>query len=114
MTKVIPTLIIGALFSIPAISQETDLTSGNALAKQCSQSSAAFERGFCYGQIHAESTILDLGENRICIPDEVTLGQKIKVVTKYLEDHPEALHLDSTLLIKNALEKAFPCKRGHK
>jgi hypothetical protein len=46
----------------------------------------------------------------ICSPDTVTRGQKVLIVAKYLEDHPEMLHNDPRFLILDALSKAFPCK----
>jgi hypothetical protein len=37
-------------------------------------------------------------------------GQAARVVVKYLEEHPEKLHLDDVLLTMLALREAFPCK----
>lgn len=45
-----------------------------------------------------------------CIPrKETTINQVVKIVTKYLEDHPERLSEDENILIIDALEQAFPC-----
>ena len=44
-----------------------------------------------------------------CIPAEVTLGQEIRVVVKWLQDHPERLHHEASAEIVAALRTAFPC-----
>ena len=45
-----------------------------------------------------------------CLPSNITLLQAIRVVVKYLKDHPESLHTDGSGLAILALIKAFPCK----
>jgi len=47
-----------------------------------------------------------------CTPDNVTIGQKVKVVSKYLENHPEQLHELAVGLVYLALNGAFPCEDG--
>tara|TARA_B110000211_G_C13875262_1_gene462639 strand:+ start:428 stop:769 length:342 start_codon:yes stop_codon:yes gene_type:complete len=46
----------------------------------------------------------------ICADDETTLRQLILVVQKYLNEHPEKLHLDSNELVLMALVTSFPCE----
>lgn len=41
------------------------------------------------------------------IPAEVTPGQLVKVVEKYLSDHPEILHLEINYIICTAYGKAW-------
>jgi hypothetical protein len=41
----------------------------------------------------------------------VNTMQAVRVVVKYLQDHPEKLNLDNVVLIQDALIKAFPCKK---
>ncbi len=45
----------------------------------------------------------------VCVPSEVTVEQLIRVTVKYVEDHPEDLHLDHALLVFTALAQAFQC-----
>jgi hypothetical protein len=45
----------------------------------------------------------------VCFPENSTLGQDIRIIKKYLEDHPEDLHASGRVLILKALAKAFPC-----
>lgn len=46
----------------------------------------------------------------LCLPEGVTLGQQVAVVRKYLNDHPESLHLPRATLASSALTAAFRCK----
>jgi NAD dependent epimerase/dehydratase family enzyme len=44
-----------------------------------------------------------------CLPTEVTLGQEVMIVVKYLESHPEKLQETRFILAMTALKNAFPC-----
>lgn len=47
-----------------------------------------------------------------CDPKDVTLGQDVMIVVKYLQNNPERLnHLGAALVIE-ALNRAFPCRRS--
>ncbi len=46
---------------------------------------------------------------QFCIPDNVTFPQKILVIIKYLNDHPEKLNSPAPLLINESLQEKFPC-----
>jgi Rap1a immunity proteins len=48
----------------------------------------------------------------ICIPDEVELGQMIRVVLKYIREHPEEAHLPSSNLVFMAELEAFHCTKS--
>jgi hypothetical protein len=45
-----------------------------------------------------------------CIPNDVTMGQKVAVVVKHIDEHPEEMHLYFTVLAYEALLRAWPCK----
>lgn len=56
----------------------------------------------------------DMYRNRVsparpCLPERIATIQGVRVVVKYLKDHPEQLHQPDTLLVMTALNKAFPC-----
>jgi len=46
-----------------------------------------------------------------CIPDSIKTIQGARIVVKYLNDHPERLHVPDTRLILMAMVDAFPCKK---
>jgi hypothetical protein len=45
----------------------------------------------------------------ICIPDSVENGQLLRIVMKYIRNHPEQSHKLSAMLVFNAEFYAFPC-----
>lgn len=48
---------------------------------------------------------------QICWPDAgINNGQAIRILVKYLDDHPAILHMDQTLLTMKAFEESYPCK----
>jgi hypothetical protein len=51
-----------------------------------------------------------LYDQPLCIPKGVTMGQQIAVVVKFVDEHPEDMHLDFIFLAYEALLKAWPCK----
>jgi hypothetical protein len=71
---------------------------------------------YCQGKVTgvAETLLLfnmDLPKNsQVCLPKEVTIDQTIMIVTKFLKENPEKLHLSDAYLVHFALQKAFPCK----
>jgi len=68
--------------------------------------------GYVMGITDAHGTFTDWGEMSPlwCTPDNMSTGQMVRVVTKYLQEHPEDLHLQAASLVSIALRKAFPCK----
>lgn len=45
-----------------------------------------------------------------CYPATVAVEQLTRVVIRYLEQHPETLHLHPVLTVTAALREAFPCQ----
>ena len=66
----------------------------------------AWRDGYCSGIVQGVSN----ASPHVCPDAEVTVGQEKRVVLKFLQDHPEELHLDNAELIERALARAFPCK----
>ena len=46
-----------------------------------------------------------------CSPGNITIGQVLKIVSKYLNNNPENLHFSAYSLVEQALKEAFPCKK---
>ena len=88
---------------------------GSQLLQKCeSDSNAAYETcsGFILG-IHDYNEALVgleiLPTKTFCAPLDATAGQLVKVVTKYLNEHPENLHYAAGSEVPVALMEAFPC-----
>jgi hypothetical protein len=56
--------------------------------------------------LNLKGSVSDLG---ICFPDGVVLLQDIRVVLKYIREHPEQAHLPSAVLVVAANLQTFPC-----
>jgi len=92
-------------------------TNGNDLRDQCG---AALEKqtgaraGLCVGYINAyrelAAMLPESAGIKLCLPAPgVGNEQFIKIVLKYLDQHPEKLHLPAAQLIYDATDEAFPC-----
>ena len=86
---------------------------GSQLLKGCENNSQDKMWFFCWG--HIERTIYESGGKSweghpYCRPNEVTNKQLHKIVTIYLNKHPEDLHLLAYTLVQRAMFEAFPCE----
>lgn len=75
------------------------------------------QAGSCLGMVEGvRNTMLILNSSlpekmKICLPPTgIKNGQAVRVVVKYLNDNPEKLNEDSTLLTMLAIAHAYPCK----
>ncbi|MGD1080463.1 MAG: Rap1a/Tai family immunity protein [Candidatus Sulfotelmatobacter sp.] len=77
-------------------------------------------RGYVAGVIDGFDGAFILGQTSrheppkglFCTPAESTLGQKYRVVVKFMKDHPEKDHLPASALILEAILGAFPCPQA--
>jgi len=110
------------LASFTATAQEGGGTShdGNKLLPMCQAAVASlgsstwkdthesYNTSFCYGLIEGITMV----SPDICPAAGVTIGQELRVVVKFLEDHPASLNQDESSLLLKALSRAFPCPKG--
>ncbi|WP_067516856.1 Rap1a/Tai family immunity protein [Endozoicomonas ascidiicola] len=116
---------------IPTLTRANGNNDGNELLKMCTEAQYAIEtRDFrspeqvfmCLGFIQGVQSSLELvvaaqemgGEIKdsmfkLCWPDGITLGQNVRVVTKYLKDNPKDLHRYKTYLALQAFIEAYQC-----
>jgi len=85
-----------------------------------SSSKDMFGAGYCVGLVQGikETSRVYKATGRsdaplMCLPQAgLQNGQAVRVVVRYLNDHPQNLHDDETLLATAALRDAFPCASG--
>lgn len=65
---------------------------------------------YCMGVVDGVAATLNLLQ-KIEMPSDVSKSQKMAVVAKYLQDHPELLQEPSIVLVNNALVEARPAKK---
>jgi len=82
------------------ISETGSVAKGNACA------------GYIMGIVDLYRSLVVLGHTQRlwCHPEKVHSNQLVRIVTKYLQEHPEDLHRPASTLVVNALIKAFPCE----
>ena len=92
------------------------LFTGNDLQPYCADQDDTFMFAQCLAYIRGVDDGYLIGLSKqvklYCIPDNVTLGQTVKVVSKHLENHPEELHDLAVTQVYKALMRAFPCEDG--
>jgi len=110
-------------FSQARADKITGFVSGNALLEFCETfldggTSANIAKGkqcssYIVGVVDIHSAFVgwkDL-ERYWCFPsNNMGKSQLVRVVTKYLQEHPEDLHFLASGLVANALILAFPCE----
>jgi hypothetical protein len=71
-----------------------------------------YTSGICAGKVSilARTGTMAPPNMRFCPPDTGTVTQAVRVVVKYLNDHPERLHEPFDNLALDGLRGAWPCK----
>jgi hypothetical protein len=99
---------------------------GNHLLRVCGAAEVDMDRGtgardpqgtaYCVGLVRgAQIASIQFApmlqsQYKLCAPDGVNNGQMIRIVTKYLRDHPEQLQMDDGVLALMGYMNAFACK----
>jgi hypothetical protein len=117
-------IILAVAFSLSSLtvgSQEPSIyvhgANAEDIVNKCDQQ-AGPGLSYCFGYIlgvadmhNALNALLSSPkDNTYCLPDNASVSQLGKVVTKYGHDHPEELNQAALLLVNNAFTRAFPCK----
>jgi hypothetical protein len=104
-------LLLDCTYALRLLDGDTQITPG--------QSRTAFHcEGYIAGLIDGYSLAEDMEKYRggsshrlFCLPKEGLLGsQGVRIVVKWLREHPETLHQQRKVLVMLAFESAFPCK----
>jgi len=83
---------------------------GNSLYEACSGDE--LDKTYCVGYITSVADIMEsdtLYVFKACSLENVTGGQLLDVVTRWLAEHPKDRHHNGTILVAWALSEAFPC-----
>lgn len=104
--------LFAVLWALPASAQ---FYSGNKLWEVCSEKGAAFNFGVCSGYVLGvyDSIMSPISQRsvlaRICEPDQLQAGQLRDIVINYLQARPEERHMQASVIVMNALARAYPC-----
>jgi hypothetical protein len=93
-----------------------DYDTGARLYEDC-KSENPFNQGYCGGYVTGVvATLVNLQRYRqlpdtaLCIPDDVSKGQLVEAVVKYLENYPRQRDRQAVNLVPEALNAEYPCK----
>lgn len=122
-------LIAFCFFFVPRI-HASGLVDGNQLLKQCQvvinreagQAVSADEKddsllclAYIEGVLDTQGATNDLHPElksfRYCIPDDVPIVQSVRIIVKFLKEHPKNLNVRASLLVLGAMVDAFPCRK---
>jgi hypothetical protein len=97
----------------PALGQK-DIYSANYVMPGCRDfiragTANAHLRGYCVDLVIGVAR--DAYAPGICLPQEVTDEQIVRVVVQYIDSQPARLQEDFVVLATEALRKAWPCQR---
>ena len=100
--------LLGATSS--AMAATNSATSSGAGCRTANERSVIdkVDAGFCSGIVEGTMWSLQIAK-LVCLPNGMTLGQGLKVLVKYMDDHPEELHEKTAELAARAFVKAWPC-----
>lgn len=133
--KALSTLVVGPILLLVLLYSATaaPVQDGNRLLRACTlamrfmdspqaQEQAlgkphqALEAGYCLGLLRGLTNMNMVWQQYtkdasmfFCVPPESKTGQWMRVVVKYLQEHPERLHEEDIALASLALTSAFPC-----
>ena len=82
---------------------------GDMFLKLCN-SQSDYDKGFCLGYTLAIATLV-FGSNNACQPPNLTPEAANSTVINWFKTNKSKLKNDAFVLIKQALEENFPCKR---
>jgi hypothetical protein len=107
-----------AALTITAATAEEDIRSANHVLPGCKQfvergrdapsPSEALNEGVCIGSVQAIAFI-----HKQCadIPSDVTTGQLLRIVIRYMEARPKLMNEPFAALVAGALVDAWPCRK---
>lgn len=125
--------MLALLLCVPAVllaetqAQSQDVEySGNAFLSLCGNvpdplpKDSPFQQGQCLGYVNGVDEGVRLAYDiqhetqPYCLPDEVTKGQTMRILIKFIKDHPEKAHFQTRVLLVESFMEAFPCKTKSK
>lgn len=98
---------------------------GNQLITQCAIAVKAgegapvdryYDVGYCLGLTQGVRQTMQYQNDelpakyRTCFPEGITNGQGVRIVLKYLQDHPAELQDHAIFLVHRAYKEAYPCR----
>ena len=86
-------------------------------AKEMARLVATKGAGYCLGYVSGlgDGVVAGAGQpplRRYCLPEIIRKDQEVRVVEKFLREHPSRLHLKESVLVVAAFVDAWPCPQS--
>lgn len=106
MRRLLLAAALAGFFTSPSLAY---YQSGNNLLSLCTATDLSQCAGYVEGILDAWTTLQEWepAMQRCRIPHEITTGQVVDVVVRYLQQHPEVRHTSASSSAINALGQAF-------
>ena len=118
---------IGVIALAGTVASTAAHADGNQLLAQCQASlqmldtapktAPDYNAGSCFGTVGGVmDTMINLyydlpKEAKACFPESgIQYGQAVRIVTRYMSEHPASLHKSGAMLSIEAFKAAYPCK----
>jgi hypothetical protein len=101
-------LLVGLLGVLWPLKPMAFFTDGSKLVEVCENNTRPAHIG-CEAFINGVFDGTEMALKRLCGPGDMTNGQLIAAVKKYLRDHPAEHHLPAAHLVLLSLKDAFGC-----
>ena len=107
--RLIVVFLLGVLLASAASSAQNVPNTGEDFVSNCSKDSDTCQ-WYLKGFIDGHGRALRSSQVVYCLPmTGFYIDQLRRVLIKWLEDHPEKLHLGTGEIVETALKEAFPC-----
>jgi Ssp1 endopeptidase immunity protein Rap1a len=112
-------VLLGLLAAVlPAFEGAAEPESANSMLPGCQTFISRVDPGTagpqsrCVGNVEGLAFVSSLlpANLKSCTPDNVTLGQVVRVVVAYIERRPQRMHEYFNFLALEAMHEAWPCK----
>jgi hypothetical protein len=119
-TFIIGASLVLALTQVGLAEGKEDSSSADAIMPGCrafvkGELSSSYIEGYMQGEcVGIIRGLVDAAHlqppSPLCVPDDATNGQMVRVVVSYIDRHPERMHQSFAYLAFDALKEASPCK----
>lgn len=108
-------VLVGSLLCLATLSPSNvsaAFYSGNDLIELCeaTQSDSVYFQKASECRAYIVGVYDSFTGYEFCPPQDVTMGQVVKIAKKYISNNPELSHKQAMVLVLSSLIDAFPCK----
>lgn len=109
-TMMITKTLIAAVMATGLVPTNVATIDGNILMESCKKNASFFDNGYCLAYVSAVVNIMGT-DHALCLKSNVSYGQYVRVLRKFMDAHPELLHQEAHIVVGASLIDAFSCTK---